>query len=75
MVQLSSWFQEDTRLSAAREWRLTDARTGNEFGRATSTWVVVNMQTRRLSKVPPTMRVVMERFTPIPARYEDKDCL
>ena len=44
MVQIETWFQEDGKLAAQRDWVLTDAGTGRVLGRATSTWVMINMQ-------------------------------
>lgn len=39
--------QEDGKLAAQRDWVLSDPATGEVLGRATSTWVMINMQARR----------------------------
>ena len=44
MVQVDTWFQADGKLAAQRDWVLTDSVTGASLGRATSTWVIINMQ-------------------------------
>ena len=46
MVQIETWFQEDGKLAAQRDFVLTDAADGRVLGRATSTWVMINMQVR-----------------------------
>ncbi|KAI7839418.1 hypothetical protein COHA_006819 [Chlorella ohadii] len=69
VVQIETWFQEDGKLAAQRDWVLTDAGTGRVLGRATSTWVMINMQTRRLSKFPDYMREKCECFQERPPRH------
>lgn len=44
VVQIETWFQEDGKLAAQRDWLFTDTGTGRVLGRATSTWVMINMQ-------------------------------
>ena len=56
MVQIETWFQEAGKVGAQRDWIITDKLTGNHLGRATSTWVMININTRRLSKMPDSMR-------------------
>jgi fatty acyl-ACP thioesterase A len=56
MVQVETWFQEAGKLGAQRDWIITDRITGRHLGRATSTWVMININTRRLSKMPESMR-------------------
>ena len=56
MVQVETWFQEAGKVGAQRDWIITDKTTGRHLGRATSTWVMININTRRLSKMPESMR-------------------
>jgi len=56
MVQLETWFQEAGKIGAQRDWVITDRITGRHLGRATSTWVMININTRRLSKMPESIR-------------------
>ncbi len=75
VIQINTWFQEDGKLLAQRDWRITDKATGKELGRATSTWVMINMQTRRLSKMPPPIREKCEAFQLQPPRHTiPRDC-
>lgn len=46
MVQVETWFQEDGKLAAQRDFVMTDGATGQVLGRATSTWVMINMNVR-----------------------------
>ncbi|KAH7622584.1 putative Oleoyl-acyl carrier protein thioesterase 1, chloroplastic [Nannochloris sp. 'desiccata'] len=56
MVQIETWFQEAGKIGAQRDWVITDRISGRHLGRATSTWVMININTRRLSKMPESMR-------------------
>jgi len=56
VVEIETWFQESGKIGAQRDWVLRDAATGDILGRATSTWVMINMNTRRLSKLPDEIR-------------------
>jgi fatty acyl-ACP thioesterase A len=56
MVQVETWFQEAGKVGAQRDWIITDRSSGRQLGRATSTWVMININTRRLSKMPESMR-------------------
>lgn len=62
MIELKTWFQQDGKLAAQRDFQITDVATGEVIGRATSTWVMVNMATRRLSKLPEATRDRFESF-------------
>ena len=68
MVQVETWFQEEGRVAATRNWLLRDALSGRPLGRATSTWVMVNTKTRRLAKMPDEMRAKMDLLAPNPPR-------
>lgn len=69
VVQVETWFQEDGKLAAQRDWVLTDATSGRMLGRATSTWVMINMQTRRLIKLPEVAREKCAAFQRTPAQH------
>ena len=56
MVVVETWFQEAGKVGAQRDWIIKDKATGRALGRATSTWVMININTRRLSKMPESMR-------------------
>ncbi|KAK9820844.1 hypothetical protein WJX81_006136 [Elliptochloris bilobata] len=69
MVEVETWFQEEGRVAACRNWLVRDPATGRQLGRATSTWVMVNTVKRRLAKIPDEMRVKMEYMAPHPHRH------
>lgn len=56
VVEVETWFQESGKLGAQRDWIIKDGISGIPLGRATSTWVMINMRTRRLSKMPDEIR-------------------
>lgn len=68
MIAIETWFQEEGRVAATRNWILRDALSGRALGRATSTWVMVNTATRRLAKMPDEMRAKMPLLAPNPPR-------
>ena len=68
MLAMETWFQEEGRVAACRNWTLSDALSGRALGRATSTWVMVNVATRRLAKMPDEMRSKMPLLAPNPPR-------
>ena len=43
LVQIETWFQEDGKLAAQRDFVLTELGSGRVLGRATSTWVTINI--------------------------------
>ena len=55
-VRFETWFAMSGRMRATREWIITDCESGKQIGRATSSWVTINMKTRRLVKVPDHIR-------------------
>ncbi|KAG1661272.1 hypothetical protein FOA52_003730 [Chlamydomonas sp. UWO 241] len=53
---VTTYFADEGRLSARRDWTVGDAATGAPLGVATSNWVNINMATRRLTKLPDDIR-------------------
>jgi hypothetical protein len=105
MVRLETYFQMESRLSARRDWVVTDPSTGASLGRGTrwagapaagscsalpgpswparsaqaadpplhpplplSTWVAINLATRKLVRLPDETRDFFHYFEPKPAR-------
>lgn len=68
LVQIETWFQEEGRIAACRNWIIRNVSTNEEIGRATSTWVMLNTLTRRLAKMPEEMRAKMQYLAPHPSR-------
>ena len=46
LVQIETWFQEDGKLAAQRDFLITELGSGRVLGRATSTWVTINIAVR-----------------------------
>lgn len=68
LVRLETYFAEDGRLCTRRDWHITDATTGAHLGAATSTWVTINSETRKLSKLPEDVRARWLNLAPSPPR-------
>ena len=68
IVSVETWFQEEGRVSASRHWVIRSPESGEEIGRATSTWVMVDTGSRRLVKMPEPMRLKLESLSPTPPR-------
>ncbi|GLC41093.1 hypothetical protein PLESTB_000943700 [Pleodorina starrii] len=64
IVAVETYFSEEGRLAFRRDWKVTNASTGAVLGAATSTWVTINMDTRRLVKLPDNLRKRFLRFGP-----------
>eukprot|EP00775_Hariotina_reticulata_P013323 gene13323-13452_t len=68
MVRLETYFAEDGRLAIRRDWNITDATTGEHLGAATSTWVTINAETRKLGKIPEDVKKKFLCLAPSPPR-------
>ncbi|GJW33837.1 oleoyl-acyl carrier protein thioesterase, chloroplastic-like protein, partial [Tanacetum coccineum] len=51
VVEIETWPQRDGRIGIKRDWIIKDFANGEFLGRATSKWVMMNVDTRRLRKV------------------------
>ncbi|KAI3896655.1 hypothetical protein MKW92_021744 [Papaver armeniacum] len=56
VVEIETWCQSEGRIGTRRDWILKDFATGVVIGRATSKWVMMNQNTRRLQKVNDDVR-------------------
>ncbi|KAG8057308.1 hypothetical protein GUJ93_ZPchr0002g24916 [Zizania palustris] len=56
VVEIETWCQEDGRIGTRRDWILKDLANGEVIGRATSKWVMMNQNTRRLQRVSDEVR-------------------
>ncbi|KAG6471254.1 palmitoyl-acyl carrier protein thioesterase, chloroplastic-like [Zingiber officinale] len=56
VVQVDTWVAPSGKNGMRRDWHVRDYRTGQTVLRATSVWVMINKQTRRLSKIPDEVR-------------------
>ncbi|ERM97949.1 hypothetical protein AMTRI_Chr06g195300 [Amborella trichopoda] len=56
VVEIETWCQGEGRIGTRRDWILKDFATDMVIGRATSKWVMMNQDTRRLEKVTDDVR-------------------
>ncbi|XP_051114065.1 palmitoyl-acyl carrier protein thioesterase, chloroplastic [Andrographis paniculata] len=56
VVQVDTWVAASGKNGMRREWLLRDANTGDTLTRASSLWVMMNKETRKLSKIPDEVR-------------------
>ncbi|KAL8254502.1 hypothetical protein R6Q59_032723 [Mikania micrantha] len=56
VVEIETWCQSEGRIGTRRDWILKDYANGEVIGRATSKWVMMNEETRRLQKVSDDVR-------------------
>ncbi|XP_041001455.1 oleoyl-acyl carrier protein thioesterase 1, chloroplastic-like isoform X2 [Juglans microcarpa x Juglans regia] len=56
VVEIETWCQGDGRIGTRRDWIIKDYATDQVIGRATSKWVMMNQETRRLQKVSDDVR-------------------
>ncbi|KAL3824114.1 hypothetical protein ACJIZ3_020143 [Penstemon smallii] len=56
VIEIDTWVGASGKNGMRRDWLLRSQATGIVFARATSTWVMMNQKTRRLSKMPDEVR-------------------
>ncbi|KAL8106594.1 LOW QUALITY PROTEIN: oleoyl-acyl carrier protein thioesterase, chloroplastic-like [Apium graveolens] len=56
VVEIETWCQSEGRIGTRRDWIIKDFATDEVIGRATSKWVMMNQDTRRLQKVSDEVR-------------------
>ncbi|KAH6827807.1 hypothetical protein C2S53_017166 [Perilla frutescens var. hirtella] len=56
VMEIDTWVGASGKNGMRRDWLLRSKATGLVFVRATSTWVMMNQKTRRLSKMPDEVR-------------------
>ncbi|KFK29701.1 hypothetical protein AALP_AA7G167700 [Arabis alpina] len=56
VIEIETWCQSEGRIGTRRDWILRDCATGQVIGRATSKWVMMNQDTRRLQRVTDEVR-------------------
>lgn len=72
VVQVDTWVSSSGKNGMRRDWLLRDCNTGEVLTRASSVWVMMNKQTRRLSKMPDEVRTeIGPYFADIPPVIEE----
>ncbi|CAI0446510.1 unnamed protein product [Linum tenue] len=56
IVEIDTWVDAAGKNGMRRDWIIRDFNTKQIITRATSTWVIMNRETRRLSKIPDQVR-------------------
>ncbi|KAI9177271.1 hypothetical protein LWI28_013096 [Acer negundo] len=56
VVEIDTWVDAAGKNGMRRDWIIRDYHTQEIITRATSTWVIMNRETRRLSKIPQQVR-------------------
>lgn len=56
VVEIETWCQSEGRIGTRRDWIIKDYASDEVIGRATSKWVMMNQDTRRLQKVNDDVR-------------------
>ncbi|KAK4376196.1 hypothetical protein RND71_006873 [Anisodus tanguticus] len=64
VVEIETWCQSEGRIGTRRDWILKDCATGELIGRATSKWLMMNQDTRRLQKVTDEVRDEITAYFP-----------
>ncbi|XP_078429395.1 palmitoyl-acyl carrier protein thioesterase, chloroplastic-like [Wolffia australiana] len=62
VVEIDSWVSSAGKHGMRREWYFRDARTGRAIASASSTLVMMNRHTRRLSKMPEEVKAEITPF-------------
>ncbi|KAI3975930.1 hypothetical protein MKX01_016613 [Papaver californicum] len=62
VVEVNTWVDAAGKNGMRREWEIRDNKTQQIITRATSTWVIMNRETRRLSKMPEQVRQEVKPF-------------
>ncbi|CAN4094353.1 unnamed protein product [Withania somnifera] len=62
VVQVDTWVAASGKNGMRRDWLVRDSTTGDVLMRASSLWVMMNKETRRLSKIPDEARAEIEGY-------------
>ncbi|KAL3631731.1 hypothetical protein CASFOL_024715 [Castilleja foliolosa] len=62
VVEIDTWVDAAGKNGMRRDWIIRDYNTKQIITRATSTWVIMNRETRRLSKIPDEVKNEVEPF-------------
>nr|XP_043625698.1 palmitoyl-acyl carrier protein thioesterase, chloroplastic-like [Erigeron canadensis] len=62
VVTIHTWKAALGKIGLCCNWTFSDSKTGEILIRASSTWVMVNKETRKLSKFPDEVRAELEQY-------------
>eukprot|EP00250_Pteridium_aquilinum_P004881 c15064_g1_i2 orf=388-1734(+) len=69
VVQIETWCQGEGKAGTRRDWLISNVANGKLIGRATSTWVMMNQDSRRLSRITEDVREEYAKYCPVTPRY------
>ncbi|KAJ8467399.1 hypothetical protein OPV22_029951 [Ensete ventricosum] len=64
MVEIETWYQGEGKIGFKRDWIVKDSATDEVIGRATSKWVLMNQDTRKLQQLNDEAREVYLVYGP-----------
>ncbi|KAI8544008.1 hypothetical protein RHMOL_Rhmol08G0261800 [Rhododendron molle] len=62
VVEIDTWVDAAGKNGMRRDWIIRDSNSQTIITRATSTWVIMNRETRRLSKIPDEVKKEVQPF-------------
>ncbi|XP_059664056.1 palmitoyl-acyl carrier protein thioesterase, chloroplastic-like [Cornus florida] len=62
VVEIDTWVDAAGKNGMRRDWIIRDTNTQKIITKATSTWVIMNRETRRLSKIPDEVKKEVQPF-------------
>uniref|UniRef100_A0A0D6R026 Acyl-[acyl-carrier-protein] hydrolase n=1 Tax=Araucaria cunninghamii TaxID=56994 RepID=A0A0D6R026_ARACU len=62
IVEIDTWVGASGKNGMRRDWLVRDCKTNEVLTRATSTWVMMNRKTRKLSKIPDAVREEIQPY-------------
>ncbi|KAJ6810554.1 palmitoyl-acyl carrier protein thioesterase, chloroplastic-like [Iris pallida] len=62
IIEVDTWAAASGKNGMRRDWHVRDSQTGQTIMRASSNWVMMNKNTRRLSKFPEEVRAELEPY-------------
>ncbi|KAF3327709.1 oleoyl-acyl carrier protein thioesterase 1 [Carex littledalei] len=69
VVEIETWCQSEGRIGTRRDWIIKDLSNGEVIGRATSKWVMMHQDTRKLQRVSDEVRDEYLVFCPRTPRF------
>ncbi|KAK7302300.1 hypothetical protein RJT34_13186 [Clitoria ternatea] len=75
-IEVDTWVDAEGKNGMRRDWIIRDLCTEEIITRATSTWVIMNRETRRLSKIPEAVKQELVPFylNRLAVAPEEQDC-
>ncbi|CAI7758704.1 unnamed protein product [Closterium sp. NIES-53] len=69
VVEIDTWCQLESNILTRRDWIIRLSKSGDVIGRGTSSWVMMNSNTRRLARIPSDVWEEIIVHCPNPSLY------